>query len=96
MDNVLHKYPDRVPVIVDDESDFHIDRRKYLIPRDMTLGNFVSYIRKRVKIKGSDAMFIIIGDILPPISSTFETLYTAHSSEDKLLHIVLKKENTFG
>lgn len=96
MEEVLRKYPDRIPVIIDEQSDFTIDRKKYLIPREMTLGNFSAYIRKQIHLENSEAMFILINGVLPPISSTIETLYIMHVSEDRLLHIILKKENTFG
>lgn len=96
MEEVLRKYPDRVPVIIDEQSDFTIDRKKYLIPREMTLGNFSAYIRKQIHLEKSEAMFILINGVLPPISSTIETLYIMHVKEDRLLHIILKKENTFG
>tara|TARA_R110002074_G_scaffold149819_1_gene302570 strand:+ start:1333 stop:1623 length:291 start_codon:yes stop_codon:yes gene_type:complete len=96
MEEVVRRHPDRVPVKIDEESDIDIDRRKYLIPRTMTLGDFVTYLRKRIKLEPSEAVFILIGGVLPPISSTFETLYITHVSKDRLLRILLKKENTFG
>jgi len=96
MEDVLRRYPDRVPVKVDEQSDFDMDRRKYLIPRDMTMSNFIRYIRNRIEIKKSEAVFVIINDVLPPVSSTFDSIYREHASIDKLLHITLKKENTFG
>lgn len=96
MDEVLRRHPDRIPVIIDEKSDFDIDRRKYLIPRDMTIGNFVTYIRNRIKISKHEAMFVLVKGVLPPVSATIETLYVTHVSEDRLLHIILKKENTFG
>jgi len=96
MDEVLRRHPNRVPVKIDEESDFDIDRRKYLIPRDMTLGTFVTYLRNRVKLNNSEAMFVLIEGILPPVSATIETLYITHVRDDRLLHIILKKENTFG
>lgn len=96
MDEFLRRHPNRLPVKIDEESDVGIDRRKYLIPREMTLGNFITYLRTRVELEHHEAMFVLIGGILPPISSTIETLYIEHVGEDRLLRIVLKKENTFG
>jgi GABA(A) receptor-associated protein len=96
MEEVIRRHPNRVPVKIDENSDFDIERRKYLIPRDMTLGNFVSYLRKHIKINKHEAMFVLIDGILPPVSATFESLYITHVNEDRLLHIILKRENTFG
>ena len=96
MDDVIRRHPDRVPVQIHDESDFDVDRKKYLIPKDMSLRDFITYIRKRIKLRPCEALFIIMGDILPPISSTFGDLYREHADDDKLLYIILKKESTFG
>ena len=44
------RYPDRIPVICekDPRSDIPpVDKRKYLIPMDLTVGQFVYVIRKR-------------------------------------------------
>ena len=80
----------------DESSDFDLERRKYLIPKDITLGNFVTYIRKCIKLNKNEAMFVLVKGVLPPVSATMETLYSTHVNDDRLLHLVLKKENTFG
>ena len=46
------RYPDRIPVICekDPRSDIPpVDKRKYLIPMDLTVGQFVYVIRKRAR-----------------------------------------------
>ena len=50
---IREKYPDRIPVICekDPRSDIPpVDKRKYLIPMDLTVGQFVYVIRKRISI----------------------------------------------
>jgi GABA(A) receptor-associated protein len=47
------KYPDRVPCIVEkaEKSDIPtIDKKKFLVPSDLTIGQFVYVIRKRIKL----------------------------------------------
>ena len=47
------KYMDRIPVICEksDGSDIaDIDKKKYLVPSDLTVGQFVYVIRKRIKL----------------------------------------------
>lgn len=96
MEEVLRRYPDRIPVNIDKESDFDINRRKYLIPKDMTIAQFSIYIRNRLKLKPSEALFTLIGGVLPPNSCDFGTLYNTRNSTDNMIHVVLKRENTFG
>ena len=52
---VLTKYPDRLPIICErslisaHDCPF-IDKRKYLVPRTYTMGEFLFIIRKRLKL----------------------------------------------
>ncbi|XP_015583535.1 autophagy-related protein 8f isoform X2 [Ricinus communis] len=63
------KYPDRVPVIVEkaERSDIpDIDKKKYLVPADLTVGQLVYVIRKRIKLSAEKAIFIFVDNVLPP------------------------------
>jgi len=60
---VLEKYPNRIPVIVerDDRSTISdIDKKKYLVPGDLTIGQFIYIIRKRVPGDLTIGQFIYI------------------------------------
>ena len=66
---IREKYPDRIPVIVEKagRSDIpDIDKKKYLVPGDLTAGQFVYVIRKRIKLSPEKAIFIFVNNILPP------------------------------
>lgn len=103
IDLIISKYPDRVPVYVrkapnakDNIDD--LEKHKYLIPVDMTMGNFLCVIRKHVKLSPSQAIFIFISkkNILVPNSSMFGEIYKQYVDEDKMLHLDYTGENTFG
>ena len=50
---IKQKYPDRVPIIVeiDEKSNLpQIDKKKYLVPHDLTISQFIYVIRKRIKL----------------------------------------------
>lgn len=50
-----------------DRSDIpDIDKKKYLVPADLTVGQFVYVIRKRIKLSPEKAIFIFINNVLPP------------------------------
>lgn len=73
-DRIREKYPDRIPVICEkvDKSDIPtVDKKKYLVPSDLTVGQFVYVIRKRIKLNPEKAIFIFINQILPPTAGTF-------------------------
>jgi GABA(A) receptor-associated protein len=55
---VLCKYPDRIPIICEKSegkaNDIpSIDKRKYLVPVDLTVSQFLYIIRSRIKIPTS-------------------------------------------
>jgi GABA(A) receptor-associated protein len=50
---------------------------RYLVPADLTVGQFVYVIRKRIKLSSEKAIFIFVKNVLPPtgtskVSETFE------------------------
>mmetsp|Transcript_11540 Transcript_11540/g.29355 ORF Transcript_11540/g.29355 Transcript_11540/m.29355 type:complete len:120 (+) Transcript_11540:204-563(+) len=96
---IREKYPDRIPVIVEKagRSDIpDIDKKKYLVPGDLTAGQFVYVIRKRIKLSPEKAIFIFVNNILPPTAALMSSIYEEHKDEDGFLYIVYSGENTFG
>ena len=93
------KYPDRIPIIVerDLKSDIvDIDKKKYLVPSDLTMGQFQYVIRKRIKLDSTKALFVFINNTLPPTSSLVGQIYNEKADEDGFLYINYSSENTFG
>jgi len=82
---IREKYPDRIPVICEKEprSDIPpVDKRKYLIPMDLTVGQFVYVIRKRISVPPEKAIFIFVNSTLPPTAALMSTVYEQHKDED--------------
>ena len=97
---ILDKYDTRVPIIVTPHNTSKlaiIDKNKYLVPHDLTIGQFLHVIRKRIKLGPSESIFLYVNDnILPPTSSTMVSLYKSHKDEDGFLYLSYCGENTFG
>jgi len=96
---IREKYPDRIPVICEKEprSDIPpVDKRKYLIPMDLTVGQFVYVIRKRISIPPEKAIFIFVNNTLPPTAALMSTVYEQHKDEDGFMYMMYGGENTFG
>lgn len=96
---ILAKYPDRIPVICEkaDRSDIpDIDKKKYLVPADLTVGQFIYVIRKRIKLPPERAIFIFVNNVIPPTASLMSTIYEEQKDEDSFLYITYSGENTFG
>lgn len=73
-----------------------IDKKKYLVPYDLTIGQLVYVIRKRINLPPEKAIFIFVNDILPPTAATVSSIYEEHKDEDGFLYVLYSSENTFG
>ena len=52
-----------------------LDKKKYLVPSDLTVGQFYFLIRKRVSLRPEDALFFFVNNVIPPTSATMGSLY---------------------
>ena len=97
--NVLSKYPDRIPIIVErsKKCSFNdIDKSKYLVPKDMTMGQFTYIIRKRIKLDPSQTIFISVNGTLSSSTEIVSNVYDDKKDEDGFLYVNYTNENTFG
>nr|GEY98151.1 arogenate dehydratase/prephenate dehydratase 1, chloroplastic [Tanacetum cinerariifolium] len=87
---IREKYPDRVPVIVEraEKTDIpDIDKKKYLVPADLTVGQFVYVVRKRIKLSAEKAIFVFVKNMLPPTAALMSAIYEEHKDEDGFLYM---------
>lgn len=52
-----------------------LDKKKYLVPSDLTVGQFYFLIRKRIYLRPEDALFFFVNNVIPPTSATMGSLY---------------------
>jgi len=96
---IREKYPERIPVIVEPayKSTLNkIDKTKFLVPENLTVGNFLTVIRKRIKLSSDQALFIFINNNLPCVSQTIGSVFNDFKDTDGFLYLVYTEENTFG
>ncbi|KAF9321437.1 ubiquitin-like protein atg8 [Podila horticola] len=96
---IRQKYPDRVPIICEkaDKADIAtIDKNKYLVPADLTVGQFMYVIRKRIELSSEKAIFIFVDEVLPPVAALISSLYEEYRDDDGFLYFTYSGESTFG
>jgi GABA(A) receptor-associated protein len=97
---ILKKYPDRIPIIIEKNSTCtsipNLDKNKYLVPKQITIGQLIQIVRKRIKIKPEQALFCFIGNVIPSSSETVEKIYHNYKEESGFLFVTVSSENTFG
>jgi len=99
-DRILSKYSDRIPIIVEKNKNSNdmpdIDKKKYLVPNELTVGQFMYVIRKRIKLEPEKAIFLFINNNSPANASLLSAIYDEYKDEDGFLYITYSSENTFG
>lgn len=97
---IKQKYPNRIPIICEKTSKTSIpdiDKNKFLVPNDLTMGQFLYVIRKRIKLSAEEAIFVYINNsILPQTSALVSTIYEEYKDDDGFLYLTYSGENTFG
>lgn len=96
---LINKYPNRIPVIVTKSKDSKIqdiDKNKFLVPSDQTIGQMVYVIRNRIKLSQEKALFVFVKNILPPTGEILSEVYKNKKDPDGFLYITYACENVFG
>ena len=100
-ERIRTKYPDRIPVICERSKSAaktieKLDKIKYLVPSDLTIGQFMYVVRKRIKLPAEKAIFLMIDNQLPASSELLSSLYHSKKDDDGFLYVQYAGENTFG
>jgi len=98
---IMEKFPSRIPIIVEvhptsKKNNLVLDKTKYLVPQELTVGQFVYILRKRIKLTPEQAIFIFFNNELPPTSELISSIYHKLKDEDLFLYAYISSENTFG
>ena len=97
---IKNSYPDRIPIIAERKKGCSnvpkLDKCKFLVPDDLTIGQFMYVIRKRIKLSPEQGIFLFINNTLPPTSECLLNTYEKLKEQDDFLYITYTGENTFG
>uniref|UniRef100_A0AAZ3S956 Gamma-aminobutyric acid receptor-associated protein-like 1 n=1 Tax=Oncorhynchus tshawytscha TaxID=74940 RepID=A0AAZ3S956_ONCTS len=73
-----------------------LDKKKYLVPSDLTVGQLCFLIRQRVSMRPEEALFFFVNNSLPPSSSPLSAVYEEHHEEDLFLYMTYSNESVYG
>ena len=95
---IIIKFPNRIPVLVEkcDNKIGDIDKNKYLVPKELTLGQFAYVIRKRLKISPDIGIFYFVNNKMFPMNESIIQIYDNEQDDDGFLYIRYGGESTFG
>lgn len=75
-----------------------LENEKFLVPSELSFGQFAYNIRRRLRLRAEHALFFYIGAYgkQPMLSSTMEILYNEHKDTDGFLYVCYADEKVFG
>lgn len=75
-----------------------LENEKFLVPSELSFGQFAYNIRRRLRLRAEHALFFYIGlyGKQPILSSTMETLYNENKDSDGFLYVCYADEKVFG
>ena len=96
--NLKIKYPDRCPCIVvyDEKILIKNNKIKYLVPNNITFGQFIYIIRKNINIYYTQSLFVFAKNTLIPSNLLFSEVYNKYKDKNNILICTVLLENTFG
>lgn len=99
-EKIKEKYEDRYPIIVYKDKKCtlpDITKSKFLAPGDLTMGQFIFIIRKRIELCEKETVFLFINEnVLATGSENVANIYNQYKDEDGFLYISYCNENVFG
>ena len=99
-ERITLKYPDRIPIVCEKNYKIkdipNIDKNKYLVPNDLTIGQFMYVIRKRLKLNAEKALFLYINNIIPSSNQLIKDIFFLNKDIDGFLYVTYSFETTFG
>ena len=93
---IILKYPDRIPIIVDAKKNINLNKNKYIVPHDLTVGQFMFVLKKRISLEADKSVFLLCNNLLIPNTELIKNLYYNRKDIDGFLYLIIVVENTFG
>ena len=94
------QYPLQYPIIVEKADTIAlqtISKKKFLLPGDLTIGQFVYHIRKQIKLEPTQSLFLFIDNsVIPYTIATIGEIYDKYVDSDGFLYMIYSTQETYG
>ncbi|CAK5017771.1 unnamed protein product [Meloidogyne enterolobii] len=70
VEKIKRKFTNRVPVIVEKSPKSRLrdlDKKKYLVPSELTVGQFYFLIHKRIHLRPEQMLFFFVNSLIPQV-----------------------------
>ncbi|XP_072278791.1 microtubule-associated protein 1 light chain 3 gamma-like [Pyxicephalus adspersus] len=101
VNRVKTRFPCKIPVIVERSSREkqlpQLQKIKFLVSPEITMGQFVNMIRSRLSLLPSHSLCVMVDERqLASLSMTMLEVYTAHRDQDGFLYMTYMSHEVFG
>lgn len=100
IEKIRIKYPDKVPLFIyrskKDKTLNNITNNKFLVPENLSIGQFMTIVRKRLVLREDTALFLFVNNTIPCSSESISSIYEKHKNKDGMLVLEYCGENVFG
>ncbi|KAK2953571.1 putative microtubule binding protein [Blattamonas nauphoetae] len=100
---LMQEYKNMVPIIAEKGTGSKIPEkgdRKFIVPRDLTIGQFVYALRKRIELTPTQLVYVLVDGDIPKTETTMGPLYDLykqqHPDGDGFLYITFREKNLDG
>jgi GABA(A) receptor-associated protein len=95
------KYPNRCPIICEvaatHRKALQLDSCKYLVPKDLTFGQFIYLVRRRIKLTPEKGLYIFNEQgNLPASAHLISQIENTCMNADGFVYLVISMEDTYG
>ena len=93
------QFPKSIPVIVLKHPSSKLEqlaKSKFIVPKDLTIGQLNHVIRKRLKLKPEQTIFLFAGKKLATTGQIVGCVYEELHSDDEFLYMTYAEMETFG
>ena len=96
--SIQKKHPHHIPIICKrgNKNIPKLEKNKFLIPKDLAVGQLVYTIRTRIELPPEKAIFILIGNTLPVMTEPLCNVYETFKNEDGFLYVIYIEESVYG
>ncbi|KAG7230404.1 hypothetical protein INR49_024510 [Caranx melampygus] len=99
--SIRSKFPNKLPVIVEryirEKTLPLLDKTKFLVPFELTLGQFLCLLRNKIALDPTQALFLLVAErSMSCMSSSMGEVYSRYSDADGFLYITYASQEMFG
>ncbi|KAL0973875.1 hypothetical protein UPYG_G00212300 [Umbra pygmaea] len=99
--SIRTKFPNKLPVIVErylrEKTLPLLDKTKFLVPFELTLGQFLCLLRSKIELEPTQALYLLVSEkSMSCMSCSMGEVYSQYSDPDGFLYLTYASQDMFG